>query len=133
MEKKINRDEKLYRAVKRSKPDWLTNGKPMPNMFKDEGGNSVDRDGKRDLDEIISFMKEVTFDNKRLKAVVELSAKQCIEADTIVEASPTKINPYHANIILSDDEKISSLQALILADSCKLVFSDDKMPWVYNI
>ena len=56
LSEKISEEEELFRAIKRSKPSWLDGGKPVSAMFKDNG-NSVDRDGKRTLEDIICFMR----------------------------------------------------------------------------
>lgn len=129
MENKVQNDEMLYRAIKRSKPDWLENGKPTSVMFKDANGNSVDRGDKRSIDDIVQFMKNVTF-GKRLKGVVELCAGFCTEVGAEVIAAPTENNPYHANIYMADDEQMSSLQALFLADRSRVVYEDKTIQWV---
>ena len=132
MESKIESTEELYRAVKRSKPDWLDNcGKPTPAMFKDANGNSVDRDGKRTLEEIINFMNEGIFKN-RLKGVVKINAGVCMEEpiQAKVEAAPSEENPYHANIFVDEDAEKSALQALMLADNSEVVYTNPEMEWI---
>lgn len=133
MENKIHEDENLFRAIKRSKPDWMDNfGKPTPAMYKDKGGNSVDRDDKRDENEIIEFMENGIFKG-RLKGVVKVNAGKCMKAPILarVAADPKDNNPYHANIFIDEDEKRSSLQALMLADSSVVVYLNESMNWVY--
>ena len=62
MEDKVQKHEMLYRAIKRSKPEWLDgNGQATSYMYKDENGNSVDRDGKRSLGEIVQFINDGVF------------------------------------------------------------------------
>ena len=133
MQENISQKEILYRAVKRSKPSWLdNNGKPTSAMYKDTGGISVDRDGGRDVDSVVSFMKEKTFKN-RLKGVVSLTAEKCLSEPFAVEieAAPSPENPYHANIKRNEkDERISQLQALKLADISKVEYIDDDMKWI---
>ena len=71
--------ETLYRVVKRSRPDCITKNREIsPALFKDLGGNSVDRDGGREEAEVIRFITEVTF-LKRAKAVASLSAGSCFK------------------------------------------------------
>lgn len=132
MEKKIQKNEMLYRAIKRSKPDWLESGKPTSAMFKDQKGNSVDRDAQRKLDDIINFMNEGVFKN-RLKGIVELNAGECMDEpiNAVVKAAPTEANPYHANIFIADDEQKGSLQALMLADISRVVHINEAVNWVY--
>lgn len=133
MENKIENTEDLYRAIKRSKPDWLdNNGNPTSAMFKDANGNSVDRDDDRELEKIIEFMDNGTF-KKRLKGVVKINAGICMEEPIYakVEAAPTEPNPYHANIFTDEvDEKRAALQALMLADKCEVVYINESMDWV---
>ena len=131
MKDKIEKQEMLYRAIKRSRPDWLEKGKPTPVMFKDEKGNSVDRDDNRSIEEIVQFMRDTTF-GKRLKGVVELNAGDCMNIGTKVVAAKTEKNPYHANIFLDDDEKMGTLQALMLADVSVVVYEDPEIKWVFS-
>lgn len=131
MKDKIEKQEMLYRAIKRSRPDWLEKGKPTPAMFKDEKGNSVDRDDNRSIEEIVQFMRNTIF-GKRLKGVVELNAGDCMNIGTKVVAAKTEKNPYHANIFLDDDEKIGTLQALMLADVSVVVYEDPEIKWVFS-
>jgi hypothetical protein len=133
MEDKIKGEENLYRAIKRSKRDWLdANGKPTSVMFKDENGNSVDRDAGREMNDIIRFMKQGVF-KKRLKGVVRVNAGKCMEPpiQAIVKAAPSNENPYHANIYIDKNKQIGQLQAFMLADSSEVVYEDKSMDWVY--
>lgn len=71
MDTKVQKHEMLYRAIKRSKPEWLDDdGQATSYMFKDKNGNSVDRDDSRPLDEIIQFMNDGVF-KKRLTKYVD--------------------------------------------------------------
>ena len=75
----VEGSETLYRVVKRSRPDCITKNREIsPALFKDLGGNSVDRDGGREEAEVIRFITEVTF-LKRAKAVASLSAGSCFK------------------------------------------------------
>ncbi len=133
MEKTIDERERLYRAVKRSRPNWLDQeGKPTPAMYKDKGGNSVDRDGGREENAVICYMEEETFKG-RLKGVVRLAAGECMAEPNAVEvqAAPTENNPYHANLILDEKDIFkSNLQALKLADISRVVYLNQEMKWV---
>ena len=130
LSKDIKVHEQLYRAVKRSKPDWLDgNNHPTSAMFKDAGGVSVDRDGTRGEAEIINFMCNISLP-KRVKGIVRLSASECFSAGTKVESAPSEVNQYHANIFLdSHDIHIQNIQALKLARASKLVFFDETKEW----
>ena len=126
----IQAHEQLYRAVKRSRPDWLdSSNRPTSAMFKDADGVSVDRDGTREEPEIFSFMCEISFP-KRVKGIVRLPASACFGAGTKVEAAPSEGNRYHANIFLdSHDIRIQNIQALKLARASSLVFFDETKEW----
>lgn len=130
LSKNIQDSERLYRAVKRSKPDWLDNSKiPTSAMFKDANGVSVDRDGNREESEIIRFMCDVSLP-KRVKGIARLSVSECRETGAKVESAPSEVNPYHANIFLdSDDIRKQNIQALKLARASKLVFFDEAKEW----
>ena len=130
LSKNIQDNEQLYRAVKRSRPDWLDGDNiPTSAMFKDDNGVSVDRDGKREEPEIFKFMREVSMP-KRVKGIARLPASECREADARVESAPSEVNPYHANIFLdSSDIRKSNIQALRLARASKLVFFDEAKEW----
>lgn len=124
----ISENEFLYRAIKRSKPCWLDEGKPTPAMYKDDG-NSVDRDAGREFEEIIEFMRNGKL-FPRVKGIVEISARDCLRIETKVTADPNDDNPYHANIWLnSDDIRMQNLRALQLADASEVVFLDEEMMW----
>lgn len=130
LSEKIQESEELYRAVKRSKPDWL-DGRNIPTsaMFKEANGVSVDRDGGRNEPEIIRFMCDVSFP-KRLKGIIKISAEECFLSGCEVKAAPSENNPYHANIFLeASDMRRKNIQALKLAKASKLIFFDKTKEW----
>ena len=92
MEANVQKDERVYRAIKRSKPNWLEEAKAISAMFKDIGGNSVDRDGGQSREDIIAFMDAGVF-AKRLKGIVELHADKCMDIGTKIISAPTELNP----------------------------------------
>ena len=58
MEETVQRNELLYRVIKRSQPDSMNEkGRPTSALFKQENGVSVDRDGERSEDVIIKHLK----------------------------------------------------------------------------
>lgn len=130
MRRDIQAYEQLYRAVKRSKPDWLdSKNRPTSAMFKDANGVSVDRDDKREESEIVSFMCEFSLP-KRVKGIVRLAVSECFSAGTKVEAAPSEVNPYHANIFLDySDIRRQNIQALKLARASSLIFFDATKEW----
>lgn len=128
----VEGSESLYRVVKRSRPDCITaNGKVSPALYKDSNGVSVDRDGGRNEEEIVRFITEVTFP-RRAKAIASLLSSTCYGVGFRVEAAPSEINPYHANIYLDEDEQKGNLQALQLADECQVVYFDEDVEWTGN-
>lgn len=129
METSVQKDELVYRAVKRSKPNWLEGTKATSAMFKDIGGNSVDRDAGRSRKDVITFMDTGVF-AKRLKGIVELHAGACMDIGAKIIPAPNEVNPYHANIFLSEDEAMANVQALMLADMATLIHYNIEMEWV---
>lgn len=122
--------EKLYRVIKRSKPEWLSeNNTVSPALFKDPEGISVDRDGGRDESDIILFI-EKSFDG-RAKAIGRVDSKICLDLGAELIADPIDNNDYHALIFLDkNDEKRRNIQALQLADSCRLIHCFDNVDWI---
>lgn len=124
--------ERLYRAVKRSRPGWLDYGKPTSAMFRDSNGVSVDRDGERDEDDIIDAQK--TNFGKRLKGVTKVGAKNCYDVGATIEAAPSEDNIYHANIWLDlTDKKKEMLQAYMIAQAAEIVYIDDSVEWTSGV
>ena len=125
----VGDDETLYRVIKRSRPDCVTkNNGISPALFKDPNGVSVDRDGGRSEDDIIRYIVDSTFE-KRAKAIVSLVSAVCFEIGVDIIPAPSVLNPFHANIFLNDNEQIGNLQALQLADRCKIVYYNSAMEW----
>lgn len=126
----ISRDEKLYRVIKRSKPEWLIdNNTVTPALFKDPEGISVDRDGGRDESDVILCI-ENSFGG-RAKAIGRIDSKICFELGAKLKADPLDDNEYHALIFLDmNDENHRNVQALQLADSCKLIHHFENVKWV---
>ena len=126
----VKGDESLYRVVKRSRRDCLTRaGQATIALFKDSNGVSVDRDGGRQEVEIIKFIVTESFP-KRAKGVTVVLAGCCFDVNAEVTPAPSTNNPYHANIFMSDNEKVRKVQALKIADSSKLIYFDEEMEWV---
>ena len=129
MDKTVARSEILYRAVKRSQPNTIDeHGKPTPALFKDDNGVSVDRDGGRFEPEIIDCFKNRF--GPRFKALFCFGADICLDNNMAVIPD----HDYHAEIF-DDFQKtpLSSLKALILADSCKAVTFESNIAWVSPI
>ena len=127
----VKENELLYRAIKRSKKDCLAGKRITPALFKyEKGGISVDRNVNRQRTEVIEFMRNNPRLYNRVKGVAELSVTDCKRLGTSVIADPSDENPYHANIFLDEnDEFKQNIQALGLADACKLVFYNEEMQW----
>ncbi len=83
MEATVQRNEVLYRMIKRSQPDAMDeNGHLTSALFKQENSVSVDRDGGREEEEIIKKFKD-RFD-KRFKGLVKVGAEVCIDINMAV-------------------------------------------------
>ena len=129
MEETVQRNELLYREIKRSQPDSMNEkGRPTSALFKQENGVSVDRDGERSEDVIIETFKE-RFD-KRFKGLVKVGADICIENDIVV-IPETSSNIYHAEIFENvNKDPLGQLKALILADQSEVVIYEPEVKWV---
>lgn len=129
MEETVQRNELLYRVIKRSQPDSMNEkGRPTSALFKQENGVSVDRDGERSEEAIIETFKE-RFD-KRFKGLVKVGADICIENDIVV-IPETSSNIYHAEIFENvNKDPLGQLKALILADQSEVVIYEPEVKWV---
>lgn len=129
MEEKVQRNELLYRGIKRSQPDTIDEkGRPTSALFKQDDGVSVDRDGDRSEEVIIKTFKE-RFD-RRFKGLVKVGANVCIDNNMAV-IPETSYNEYHAEIFENEDKvPLGQLNALILADSSDVVVYESEIKWV---
>ena len=129
-----NNVDKLYRVIKRSKPDTIKrrNGKAVgvsSALFKDEKGVSVDQQKERTETETIDELKE--FFDKRLKGVVRLFESDVTTAGAVLIQKPSDKLPYHAEIHKNYNEVLlSDVQALQLADNCTLILLDENVGWL---
>ena len=128
METVVQREEILYRVIKRSQPDTVdNNGHPTSALFKQEDGVSVDLDGERRESTIIETFKN-RFE-KRFKGLVKVQASVCID-NAMAVIPETKSNIYHAEIFENTNkEPLTQLKALILADSSEMVVYDSSVEW----
>ena len=129
MEETVQRNEMLYRVIKRSQPDTMDNdGHPTSALFKQEDGVSVDRDGERDEQDIIRAFKERF--GKRYKGLVRVGANICIDNNMAV-IPETSSNIYHAEIFENlERDPLGQLKALILADKSEVVTYEPEVDWV---
>lgn len=120
---KIEDEEILYRAIKESYPDALTqDGLPTAALFLDEKGLSVERDGEREEAIIIQALKD-KFPENEYHACVKISALTCRQIETYPIPTHNKKNIYHAEIHDSPEKKqIDILKAIQLAHLCQLVY-----------
>lgn len=118
----ITREEKLFRNVIRN-PDFWKNeeGRPSSALFKDSKGVSVDRDGGREKETIISSFKERFGDN--IKAIVFVDASYCYDIDCHLVYNPLDDNIYHGEIHDSPQKiTLSSSKARKLSKNCTIVY-----------
>lgn len=134
MDTPILPDETLYRMVKRSRPDTMTeDGRPTAALFEDVAV-SVDRGGGRSDDAVLADMKG--FFGPRLRALVKFGANLCFEKELTVCPAPTKQDEYHAEIFQDAERKelpISMLNALFLADHADVCYDDPSVQWTQSI
>jgi hypothetical protein len=118
-ESPVTEDEDLYKAL--TGFQWSTKkNRPSSAAFKDEG-SSVDRDGERELENIIDHLEE-RFDETYGIACV--SADVCLnEAEGYVKADPLPDNPYHAEIYRSPEMErgLSRSPAVEIAKACEMI------------
>ena len=129
MEETVQKNELLYRVIKRSQPDSIDeNGRPTSALLKQKDGVSVDRDGEREEEEIINTFKNRF--NTRFKGLVRVGANICI--DNFMAVIPeTSSNIYHAEIFENKNKvPLSQLKALILADNSDIVVYQPKVNWI---
>lgn len=129
MEETVQKNEMLYRVIKRSQPDSMDErGRPTSALFKQDNGVSVDRDGERDEEVIIKTFRN-RFD-KRFKGLVKVGAGVCIDNNMTI-IPETSSNIYHAEIFENvDKDPLGQLKALILADSSEVVAYEPEVKWV---
>lgn len=123
----MERDETLYRMIKRSWPDTMGNGRPTSALFKDENGVSVDRDGGRSEKEVEGAFR-ARF-KRSFKGLVSVGADVCLD-NAMAVIPETEYSKFHA-AIYDDDRKtpLRSVCALMLADAAKVVVYDRNVQW----
>lgn len=129
MEETVQKNERLYRVIKRSQPDSMNeNGRPTSALFKQDNGVSVDRDGERREEVIIKTFKD-RFE-KRFKGLVRVGADVCIDNKMAVILETTS-NIYHAEIFENrNKDPLGQLKALILADNSEVIVYEQDVKWV---
>lgn len=125
----------IYRRVK-SKPIFMKDGIPSSALFKDSRGVSVDRDGGRKIEDIISdeerlhilYTRELTDEEikehgEELRAIIQLTEAQCNSVEVCVIPDPIHgENEYHALLQKSETEvQLSKSQAKALAKKATIV------------
>lgn len=118
----IDDTEILYRVVRKSYPDGFIGGKPTAALFIDAGGVSVDRDGGRAEDIIISTFKKRFSKEDDYKTSVKINAGVCRAIGTYPNPVHNGRNKYHAEIHESATiVEITLLKAMQLASKCRIV------------
>lgn len=114
-------DELLYRAVVGPQFDLIEGGMLSPALFIDEKGLSVDRDGNRSEQEVVSSLR-YRFRNAPYHAALRLKAGDCRADETYPVAIGNKRHIFHAEIHDSPTVvPISLLKALRLANRAQLL------------
>lgn len=118
-EEPVTEDEDLYKAL--TGIQWSSKkNRPSSAAFKG-AGSSVDRDGDRELENIIEHLEE-RFDETY--GITCVSAGVCLnEAEAHVEADPLPDNPYHAEIYRSPQRErgLSRSPAVVIAEACEMI------------
>lgn len=112
-------EEKLYRAVYPSRMYWKENGQLSSAAFLSKSaGCSMERGDMREDVEVISHMRELNFRGH----IVSVQVKNCLDADAVVEYSPSKANEYHSEIYGNEEHRhLSPRQRRHLAETAIIV------------
>lgn len=89
----IDDDEFLYRGVIDAFWDY-ENSRPSSAAFKDSKGVSVDRDGYRELEDCINFLKS----KKDFIAICKVKTDKVRVLQAVVKHMPVDDNIYHSEI-----------------------------------
>lgn len=120
LDKDIDDDELLFRGI--ISLNWDDEAdRPSSATFKDSKGVSVDRQGCRDSEECVKYLKE----NKVFKAICAISSGDVKSIGACPKYLPTEINPYHSEI--HDEEhrvEIRKSKARNLSRKCITVFKN---------
>lgn len=121
MNKVIEPQENLYRAVKPYAIYKKEGGRISSALFKCSKGVSADREGKRTQKEIVTdFIKR--FGEDQVKAIAYFDAEFCYQLPSYLKYEPLPENEYHSGIYDSKEKiELSSIKAKKLADYCKLI------------
>lgn len=118
----ISDKESLYRVVRKSYPDGFIDGKPTAALFIDAGGVSVDRDGERAEDIIVSTFKKRFSKADDYKTSVKINAGVCRAIGTYPNPVHNRKNKYHAEIHESATViEVTLIKAMQLASKCTIV------------
>ena len=122
MKPEIGREERLFRAVFPSIVWDEEHNRPSSALFKDKRGVSVDRDGGRTEEEVVSRFQD-RFGVEKVKAVVYVEAGFCMDIGAHLVYCPSRRNPYHAEIHDSPSKTmLSNAKARKLALHCAVVY-----------
>lgn len=113
-------DEGLFRAVRPYSPKslyWKDDGTISSAALKDSHGLSVDRDGGREMDDVISSMK------LRFSGVIaRFTVGNCRDVGALVQYRPSVSNEFHCEVHGSDTKlELSNSQAHKLAGKLQIV------------
>lgn len=119
----IEDEEVMYRAILRTIPNAIVNGKVTAAVFMDNrGGTSVDREGERKPSEVLSA-QEIRFNHygkeENYIGAATIVAEQCRKVGCFPVPRETKKNKFHAEIHESETiERITLLKAMQLSRKC---------------
>lgn len=123
---KIENNEILYRVVRNSYPDAFVNGKPTAALFMDSCGASVERDGGRSEEVIVTVCRSRFGRREDYKTAVKITAGECRSVNTYPNPVNNHKNKHHAEIHDSEQTvEIGLLKAMQLAAMCREVEKND--------
>jgi len=128
----VDDDEELFRGIPPVPSHWKTSeDRPSSAVFKDKNGLSVDRDGDREDDQIVSVLEDRWSKNH---GAVAVTAESCRETEAVPVGDPIDGNPYHGLVYGSGEKHRNSdvsnrgptsSQAYALIEACRYVKRPD--------
>lgn len=127
----IEDEEVLYRAILRTMPNAIVDGRVTAAVFIDNGGGtSVDRGGERTTEDVLNTLRNRFNQNgkkEKYMGAALINAKQCREAATYPVPKKTKNNKFHAEIHESEFiEKLTLTKAMLLSRKCSICLTESE-------
>lgn len=123
----VDDGEFLFRAIHPNSPTTMfikADGKPSSAILKDSQGVSVDRDGKREDSDVMSFFCKIQKDlgnKKTYSKFLKIPTIAVRDNDCDAKPEPTDRNPYHALILQNGGGEIKRKSAKKIIEQSKVL------------